>query len=63
MIEDFNYVECKMSDEGFDYCFRSYSDFKEIDDNEFHILRERYILAANELENYVIKKSQEQLGG
>ena len=30
MIEDFNYVECKMSDEGFDYCFRGYSDFKEI---------------------------------
>lgn len=42
MREDynFNYVKCCINNEGFDYCFNHYSDFKdEINDEEFHKLR------------------------
>jgi len=42
-----------MDQEGFDYCFRNYSDFDEVKDTEFHKLREAYIAAANALEEYV----------
>lgn len=41
-------VEC----EGFDYAFRYYSDFAEVDDAEFHRLRLAYVEAAEELEKY-----------
>jgi hypothetical protein len=46
-------VAIRMKQEGFDYCFRLYSDFEEIEDREFHKLREAYIDAANKLEKYV----------
>jgi hypothetical protein len=53
--EDANYVLSKIENEGFDYCFIDYSDFKEIDDEEFHRLREAYVKAHTELEAYLIK--------
>lgn len=46
-------VAVAMDQEGFDYCFRNYSDFDKVKDAEFHKLREAYIAAANALENYV----------
>ena len=49
----FNYVAYKMSYEGFDYCFRRYAAFEEVDDEKFHKLRESYIAAADALEEYV----------
>lgn len=39
--------------EGFDYCFRDYSFFEDIEDAEFHKLRKAYIIAADALEEYV----------
>jgi hypothetical protein len=39
--------------EGFDYCFRYYTDFKDIKDDKFHQLRLAYIEAANNLERYI----------
>lgn len=48
----------KMQDEGFDYCWRCYSDFKEIEDEKFHELRRSYITAANALEEYVNAKKE-----
>lgn len=42
-----------MDQEGFDYCFRNYSNFDEVKDAEFHRLREAYVAAADALENYV----------
>jgi hypothetical protein len=62
-LEDFNYVACKISDEGFHYCFAHYSDFDEIDDPEFHRLRQEYLLAAEKLENYVNEKNERYLMG
>jgi hypothetical protein len=55
-IENFNYLKVKMRDEGFHYCFKHYSSFKEIKDEEFHELRKQYIEISNKLEKYVDEK-------
>lgn len=55
--EDLYYILARIENEGFDYCFRHYSNFEEIDDVEFHRLRLAYISAANELEEYIKKNS------
>ena len=55
-LENFQYVRAKMRDEGFDYCFRHYSSFEEVEDEKFHSLRESYIKIAEELEEYVESK-------
>jgi hypothetical protein len=38
--------------EGFDYAFVHYSDFKEIDDEEFHTLRKAFVSAREALAEY-----------
>jgi len=55
-LENFQYVQAKMRDEGFDYCFRHYSSFEEVEDEKFHSLRESYRKIAEELEEYVESK-------
>ena len=54
---DFTYLLSRLKQEGFDYCFRHYSSFKEIDDPIFHKLRLQYIEVANRLEEYIKEKS------
>lgn len=39
--------------EGFDYYFRSYTDCRDIEDEEFQKLRKAYIEAAEVLEEYM----------
>lgn len=56
MSYDFDYVACRIESEGFDYCFDGYSNWKEIDDVEFHRLRLEYIKIKRELEAYVISR-------
>jgi hypothetical protein len=56
--EDWMHLMSRMDQEGFDYCWRHYSNFKEIKDQKFHELRESYIKAANELEDYVKEKKK-----
>ena len=56
---DWGHVHYRMENEGFDYCFRSYSHFDEIKDEKFHELRELYIKTAEQLEEYVNCKFQE----
>ena len=55
--DDWEYVQHKMENEGFHYCFECYSDFNEIIDEEFHRLRKEYLIAAKLLENYVNDKA------
>ena len=55
-LDNFQYVQVKMRDEGFDYCFRHYSSFEEVEDEKFHSLRESYIKISEELEEYVKSK-------
>lgn len=54
-------VHYRMSAEGFDYCFRQYSEFEEIEDQTFHELRMKYEEAANQLENYIEEKFREAI--
>jgi hypothetical protein len=48
-----DYVRARIDNEGFDYCFVSYSDFAEIKDEKFHKLRRAYVAAQKALEDYV----------
>lgn len=52
-------VAYRMDEEGFHYCFDSYSSFAEIQDPEFHRLREAYLRAAQKLEDYVFDRNEE----
>jgi|688.fasta_scaffold14761_6 hypothetical protein len=54
--EEWEYVYYKMMEEGFHYCFKHYSDFIDIKDEEFHRLRTNYLKSANELETYIKNK-------
>ncbi len=42
-------IEC----EGFDYAFTGYSNFEEVQDEEFHRLRKEYLQARMNLANYI----------
>ena len=59
LLEDFADLRSRMNQEGFHYCFKHYSSFKEIDDKEFHKLRKEYLSAAEKLEKYVVDKSEQ----
>jgi hypothetical protein len=49
-------VRYRMEAEGFDYCFRGYSNWEDVEDEEFHKLRLEYIKSAERLEKYVEDK-------
>lgn len=49
-------VRYRMGAEGFDYCFRNYSNWEDVEDEEFHKLRLEYIKSAERLEKYVEDK-------
>ena len=55
-LEDFEMVRYRMDAEGFHYCFKHYSSFIDIDDKEFHELRNKYLEISSDLENYITKK-------
>jgi hypothetical protein len=59
--EQFEYVRARIRQEGFHYCFNSYSSFSEIEDLKFHALRLSYLEAARNLENYVEAKCEEEI--
>lgn len=46
-------VRSRADQEGFDYCFCSYSDFEDIKDEQFHTLRRAYVKAAEALKAYL----------
>ena len=56
LLEEFRMVEYRMRAEGFHYCFKSYSSFEEVEDEEFHRLRLAYLISVDELEKYVEKR-------
>jgi hypothetical protein len=45
-----------MEDEGIEYCFRHYSSFSEIKDEEFHSKREKLIELMVDMEEYIQNK-------
>lgn len=50
---ELDYVRDTVDQESFNYAFRYYSDFSEIEDEDFHLLREAYVKAASDLELYL----------
>ena len=52
-LEDVIY---RIGSDGFDYCFRDYSDFEEVKDKKFHELRVAYEKSAQKLEGYLKKE-------
>lgn len=54
-------LQYKVDNEGFDYCFIHYSDFSEVNDPEFHRLREKYVEAHNALWDYLDMDSYDEL--
>jgi len=50
---EFQRVRDCVENEGFDYCFINYSRFDEIEDTEFHKLRESYVSAQKALSDYL----------
>ena len=51
--KDFAYIHNTIENEGFDYSFTSYSNFEEIQDEEFHTLRKAFLLAREQLRDYI----------
>jgi len=51
--KQFRYVLETVESEGFDYTFTSYSDFEEIEDEEFHRLRQDFLDARRKLAEYI----------
>lgn len=56
-----DYLLVKMRDEGFHYCFLHYSNWEDIEDEEFHRLRALYIDSAKRLEEYIKQRYNEEI--
>jgi len=52
-------VQYRMREEDIEYCFRYYSDFSEIEDEEFHLKREKLLEAMADMENFVQQRITE----
>ncbi len=64
-LENYESVKARIKQEGLDYCFIHYSNFEEIEDKEFHKLRNAYIKASENIQQYVkdqIEKLQNEDG-
>ena len=55
-LENFKAVQYRMGDEGMDYCFEHYSSFEEIEDEEFHKLRNEFLESMKKIRSYVENK-------
>jgi len=57
--ENYESVRYRMDDEGIEYCFKHYSSFEEIEDEEFHKLRLEFLESTSKLRSYVENKLSE----
>ena len=55
-LEDWQMVQYRMDAEGIEYCFKHYSSFKEIKDDEFHKLRLQLLESMKKIREYVQNK-------
>jgi hypothetical protein len=58
-LDNWERVRYRMDEEGMEYCFRHYSSFPEVKDEEFHSKREKLVALMNEIEQYVEDKITE----
>jgi hypothetical protein len=55
-LDNFRAVQYRMINEGIDYCFEHYSSFEEIEDEEFHKLRQEFLDSMKKIREYVDNK-------
>ena len=55
-LDQWTSVQYRMDDEGMEYCFRSYSTWEDIKDEEFHTLRNKLIVLMETMEIFVANK-------
>jgi len=55
-LDNFRSVQYRMDNEGMDYCFEHYSSFEEIEDEEFHKLRNEFLESMKKIRSYVENK-------
>jgi SMC interacting uncharacterized protein involved in chromosome segregation len=58
-LDNFRSVQYRMDNEGIDYCFKNYSSFEEIQDEEFHKLRKEFLESMNNIRSYVENKIED----
>jgi len=58
-LDNFRSVQYRMRNEGMDYCFEHYSSFDEIEDEEFHKLRNEFLDSMKKIRSYVDDKVEE----
>lgn len=51
--KEFHYILSAVDTEGFESAFLHYSDFADVQDEEFHRLRKAYVDSANDLRHYL----------
>lgn len=56
-----SYVLYCIENEGFEYCFDSYSDFKTVKDETFHKKLNDYLKTKNDLNDYIEKQANLEL--
>ena len=52
-LDNWEAVRYRMKAEGIEYCFRNYSSFPEIDDQQFHLLRILLVESMEKMEKLV----------
>jgi hypothetical protein len=55
-LENWESVKYRMKEEGIEYCFKHYSTFEEIEDEEFHKLRLELLNTMEKIHDYVSNK-------
>jgi hypothetical protein len=55
-LDNFRAVQYRMGEEGIDYCFESYSNWDEIEDEEFHKLRQEFLNSMKKIRSYIDNK-------
>lgn len=58
-LDKWTSVQYRMGDEGMEYCFRHYSSFSEIKDEEFHSKRRKLLNLMVEMEQLVADRITE----
>lgn len=55
-LEDWQMVRYRMDNEGLEYCFKHYSSFEEIKNEEFHKLRKELLESMEKMRTFVEEK-------
>lgn len=58
-LDNWHNVDYRMDNEGLEYCFKHYSSFEEIEDEEFHKMRLSLISQMDAIRSFVKKRIEE----